>query len=219
MSTVRCSTRRRRERCGAADAGAFDNRVNGIASDVFQGFDFPARPANFDRFHFLGRAQAEVQTQIVLREVACAATDFAELFNTCGTNRYAGTDCSAVALRADELEEDAMIAAGVFILDMRRRLAHVQEKDVNVAGVEDVTESSAAARMKRQSGEAGFLGDFVEGAVASVAMKEERLAKARAGFQSVDLRVNVAVGDENVEPSVIVHVEKSGAPAHGGIAW
>src|SRR6266581_4930631 len=218
MSTVRCSTRRRRERCGAADAGAFDNRVDGVGGDILERLDLSAWPANLDRFHLRGGAQAEVQTQIVLREVACATADFAELFNTRGTNRYTGADCSAVALRADELEEDAMIAAGVFIFEKRRRLAHVQEKDVNVAGVEDVAESSAPAGMKRQSGKAGFLGDFVEGAVAIVAMKGERLTKAGAGFQSVDLRVNVAVGDENVEPGVIVHVEKSGAPADVGIA-
>src|SRR5260370_7100283 len=204
MSPVRCSARRRRERCGAGDAGAFDNRVNGIASDVFRGFDFPARPANFDRFHFLGRAQAEVQTQIVLREVACAATDFAELFNTCGTNRYAGADCSAVALRADELEEDAMIAAGVFILEERRRLAHVQEKDVNVAGVEDVTESSAAARMKRQSGEAGFLGDFLEGAIAVIVMQEIPFAFAAPGSPLVQNALEAAAFVASELPHILL---------------
>ena len=50
------------------------------------------------------------------------------------------------------------------------RLVHIQKEDVDVAGVEDVAEGSAAARMQRQRGETGFLGDFVEGAIAIVAM-------------------------------------------------
>src|SRR5229473_176504 len=72
--------------------------------------------------------------------------------------------------------------------------------------------------MKRKRGETGFLGDLVEGAVAIVAMEQQRLAIAGTGLQRVDLRIDVAVGDENVEPGVVVHVEESGAPAHVGIA-
>src|SRR5207302_1360110 len=49
-------------------------------------------------------------------------------------------------------------------------------------------------------------------------MEEKRFAKAGPGFQSVDLRINVAVGDQKVEPGVIVHIEKSGAPADVRIA-
>ena len=65
--TVGCSTRGRRERCGVADARAFDNRVNGVGSDVFQRFNLAAGPANFDGFHFFALRQAEVEAQIVLR--------------------------------------------------------------------------------------------------------------------------------------------------------
>src|ERR1700676_1491326 len=49
-------------------------------------------------------------------------------------------------------------------------------------------------------------------------MQQERLAKAGARLQSVDLRIDVAVGDEKIEPGVIVHVEESRAPAYVGIA-
>src|SRR6267378_4661792 len=125
MGTVRCSTRRRRERRGSADARAFDNRVNGVGSDVFQGFDLAVRPANFDGFHFFGGAKAEVEAQIVLREVTSSAADFAKLLYARGANGYAGADGGAVALCADELEEDAMIAIGVPIFQERGRLANV----------------------------------------------------------------------------------------------
>src|SRR5579862_2117282 len=49
-------------------------------------------------------------------------------------------------------------------------------------------------------------------------MEQERLAIAWAGIESVNLRIDVAVGDENIEPGVVVHVEKSRAPTNVRIA-
>src|SRR5437667_3525131 len=72
--------------------------------------------------------------------------------------------------------------------------------------------------MEWKGGEAGLLGDFVERAVAIVAMQQQRLAKARTSLQSVYLRIHVAVSDEQVKPGVIIHVEKSRAPAYVRIA-
>src|SRR5712692_3243098 len=144
VSTVRCSTGGRRERCGGADARALDDRVYRIGRDVFQGFDLAAGPANFHRFHFPGGAKAEVEAQIVLREVTSTAADFAELLYARGANGHARADRSAIAFGADQLEEDAVIAVGVHVFQERGRLVHVQKEDVDVAGVEDVAEGSAA---------------------------------------------------------------------------
>ena len=69
MATVWRSIGWRRQSLGLADSRAFDNGVDGVRSYVFQGFYFAAGPANFDRFHFLRGAQAEVKAQIVLREI------------------------------------------------------------------------------------------------------------------------------------------------------
>src|SRR6266481_3092382 len=72
--------------------------------------------------------------------------------------------------------------------------------------------------MKRQRGKTCFLGDLVEGTVTIVAMQQERLAKTGTAFQSVYLGINVAIGDEKIEPCVIVHVKKASAPADVWIA-
>jgi len=120
--------------------------------------------------------------------------------------------------RADELEENAMIAIGVPIFQERRRLADVQEKDVNVAGVKT---SPKAAPRRECSGSAArpdSFETFVEGAVRDYCDGGAAVRESGAGFQSVDLRIDVAVGDEDVEPGVVIHVEKSGAPADVGVA-
>src|SRR5205814_8668489 len=40
----------------------------------------------------------------------------------------------------------------------------------------------------------------------------------RTSLQSVYLRIDVAVSDENIEPGVIVHIKKAGAPAYIRVA-
>src|SRR5467141_3760198 len=111
-----------------------------------------------------------------------------------------------------------MKTARIHILEKRRRFADVEQKNVDIAVVEDVAESGAAPGLQGQFLEACLPGDFVKRAVAIVAMQQQRLAKPRTGFQRVNLRINVAVSNENVEPGVVVHVEESGAPANVRIA-
>src|SRR5437660_2241816 len=72
--------------------------------------------------------------------------------------------------------------------------------------------------MERKGREAGLLGDFVESTVAIVTMQQQRFSKARTSLQGVDLWIDVAVSDENIEPGVIVHIKKAGAPAYIRVA-
>src|SRR5882724_329207 len=144
VGTVCRSTDWRRQSLTIADSRAFDNRVNGVRSYVFQGFYFAVGPANFDGFHFFRGAQAEVKPQIVLREIATAAVDFALLLHACCANGYLGSDCRAVALGADEFEQYAMETVGIHILEKRGWLADIQQENVNIAGVKNVAESGAA---------------------------------------------------------------------------
>src|SRR5437762_7966323 len=72
--------------------------------------------------------------------------------------------------------------------------------------------------MEWKGGEAGLLGDFVKSTVAIVTMQQQRFSKARTSLQGVDLWIDVAVSDENIEPGVIVHIKKAGAPAYIRVA-
>src|SRR6266853_1738001 len=150
MGTIRRSTYRRRQVFGVADSRAFHDGINAVCRDILKCLDRAVRPANFHRFHFLGRSQAEMKTQIVLREIACAPVDLAELLNARGANGYARADRRAIALRANELEQNAMKSARVHILEKRGCLANVEQENVDVACVEDVAKGSAAPGFQRQ---------------------------------------------------------------------
>src|SRR5437868_15506273 len=72
----------------------------------------------------------------------------------------------------------------------------------------ETSPKAAPARVKRKCGKARFLADLVKSAVAIVAMEEQRLLEAGTGVQRIDLRIDMAIGDENVEPGIVVHVKE-----------
>src|SRR5260370_2401863 len=100
---------RRRQGLGISNSRAFHDRINAVCRHILKCFDRAVRPTDFHGFHLFGRAEAEVETQIVLREIACAAADFAQLLYARAANGDARADCGAVAPRAHELEQGSML--------------------------------------------------------------------------------------------------------------
>ena len=124
----------------------FDDGVDGVGGKIVEGVDRAGRPADFYGVDFGGFAEAEMEAEIVLGEVAAAAADFGDLADAGGMDGDASADGGTIAFCADQFEEDAVIGIVVLVEKERGRFADVDEDDVDVAGVEDVAESSAAAR-------------------------------------------------------------------------
>src|SRR5260370_41681681 len=45
-------------------------------------------------------------------------------------------------------------------------------------------------------------------------MEQKRFTVTRAGFHAIHLGKDVAIGDEDIGPGVVVHIEESSAPAY-----
>src|SRR5258708_1656010 len=67
------------ELLGADDAFALFDEDYLIWLDVFQRFDEAARPADFEELDGFGFADAEVDAEIILREIAATTADFVDL--------------------------------------------------------------------------------------------------------------------------------------------
>jgi len=93
-----------------------------------------------------------MDAEIVLGEIAPAAAHLADLADARGEDGYAGADGGAIAFCADYFEERAVIGGGVLVDQKGGRFTDVEEDDVDVAGVEDVTEGCAAAGFQREVG-------------------------------------------------------------------
>src|ERR1700693_4500139 len=79
--------------------------------------------------------------------------------------------------------------------------------------VSDVAKSSAPPGFQRHVGQARRLRNFFERPVAQVAMQQHWLGLGGASLPRVYLRIDVSVSHEQIEPAVVVHVEKRRAPS------
>src|SRR5580704_14113672 len=86
-----------------------------IGFDVLERVHLSARPANLDHFGLAGFSQAEVNPQIVLRDVAAAAAHFVDLLVRLGfvwgmaDAHQPCSDAAAVRLGADALYLDPVV--------------------------------------------------------------------------------------------------------------
>jgi hypothetical protein len=136
---------RRRQRDTSSDTLALCDRVDEIGGKIAQHFSLAARPGNFQRVYLVGRAQAKVRPQVVLREIAGAGSNFIELHDLVGVNSDPRADGGTIALGSNQVKGNAVVAVAGLVDQQRRRLADVEHQNVHVAVVINVAKSSAAA--------------------------------------------------------------------------
>src|SRR6266403_4446874 len=101
---------------GANDAFAFFDEDDLIGLDVFEGFDEAAGPADFEELDGFGFADAEMDAQIILREIAATAAHFVDLrmqtllAGPMSDAFDARADAAAIGFRADGLDFDPVVA-------------------------------------------------------------------------------------------------------------
>ncbi len=94
-----------------------------------------------------------------------------------------------------------------------RKAVDAVDDYVEVAIVVVVSEGGAASGCGVGDAGAGLRGDLFELAVAEVAIEILVLRIGGIDVGAFDLGVDVAVGHEDVEPAIVVHVEEAYAPA------
>ena len=125
-------------------------------------------------------------------------------------------DRQPVTFRAQQTKQHAVISARAVIQQQRWRRFYIQRDDVHAAIIVDVSKSRAPPRLWGHTREP--VGNVLESSVAMIAEQQHRLPVRCSSGDRVDLGVNVAVGDKQVEPAVVIHIKKCRAPAHEGIS-
>src|SRR5215472_6639007 len=93
---------------GGNDAGTLQDGIKLVGGEVRERIGFARWPENFHAVDPGRDTQPEMQTQIVLREVAATAMNFVRLRHAAGNHLDARADSEAVALRAGQFETDPM---------------------------------------------------------------------------------------------------------------
>src|SRR6476469_6898453 len=119
-----------------------------------------------------------------------------------------------------------MIAVPALVQQHCGKRSYIHQHDVDISVIVDIAEGSSTAAFLRNSGQRA--GDILKGSVAAVAEELNRLAICQSARDRIHLWIHMAVGDENIQPTIVVHIEEGGAPTHleesglgqlGGIAY
>src|SRR5581483_512640 len=148
----------------------------------------------------------------MLRDLAAASSYFAELLQLAGAYGYTRPDCCPVALASDQAEEDAMVRILTPVQQQAWSFTDIDQDHVHVAVVINIAESGATPRCQGQGCQC--LGDILKCSIPQVTKKLKRLTIMGPARNRIYLGINMAIGDEDVQPSVVVHIEKSSAPSH-----
>ena len=154
-----------------------------------------------------------MRPEIVLRVVAAAAAHFLQL-------RAAGETSltrAPIALRLLVVPTSLSVSQ---CASARRRQREqigggvdVVHDDVDVAIVVEIGECRAAAGGRGRHRRTEPLRDVLEASVAEVAVHDLALLVARLRLDPLDLRIDVAIDDEEVEPAVVVEIDEADAPS------
>ena len=120
----------------------------------------------------------------------------------------------SVAGRGRDAHGHPVVLGRLPILQHRRGAVHVADDEIEIAVVVEIADGKAAADRRDLQACACALRHVAE----SGAEVQEQLVLLAVGFaelrECVDVREDVAVGEEQIELAVEVGVEKGGAPAH-----
>ena len=109
---------------------------------------------------------------------------------------------------------DPVVAGLLPVLQQRRRAVHVVDDEVEIAVVVEIADGKAASDPGDLQARAGALRDVAE-ARAEIQQQLVLLAVGLAELRElVDVRKDVAVGEEEIELAVQVGVEEGRAPSH-----
>ena len=161
-------------------------------------------------------AEAEVKAEVVLGEVAATAAEFVGLDERAGGDADAGVECEPVVTGALEREAEPVVVRAGLRTKNHGCALEVFDDQFHVAVVEEITNGEAATDLGRLYGWSCLLAEIGEGAVVLVAEEHGGLTIFDAGPCGVDLRVDVSVDEEEIDPAVVVEVDEGVAPADEG---
>src|SRR6266576_519883 len=214
-----CGSRgRQRQLLSVGDALTLCYRVNSVGSDVAQHFHASARPANLYRVHDLALAQSKMKSEVVLRQIASATANFVELCHASAADGDTRADRGTIRACTDEPKQHSMSGTWDILHEKGGRFAYVQDENVDVAVIPHIAKCGSPPASQRSGGKSRRAGNIFKCAVAFVSKQRHRLPISRAVMDDgVHLGINMAAGDEHVQPSIVIKIHKACAPFHKGI--
>src|SRR5215213_2477365 len=205
---------------GAAELLLFDEAFalfddqNSVDADAFDPVDRAAGPPDFYQVYPGAFLKAEVEPEVVVRNVTRAAAHLVHLGQVLAHDSHPRSYAVAVGAGADRFDEHEIVRISSVIAKELGGSVEVVDHQIDVPVIIQVPECGPPAHALFHQRVARLGRHFRERSVAVVLVKELALAVARVEVGLIDLRVDVTVGDEEVAPAVVVVVEELRPPSH-----
>ena len=188
---------------------AFLDQIKLVSFHVVKGLLKAAGPVDLDGFGASGFPHAEVGAEVALGEVAAAASNVSNLRDAAGLKTNASAHCVAIGLGADKFEVDEMISVRAAVMEQQRSVAVVGDDDIDETVVVEVGEGDPATHVVRLKDRTGRLAHLSELAIVFIVEERVVLFVVNFGRGLLDFRIDVTIGNKEVEPAVIVVVEET----------
>src|SRR5260370_34634848 len=192
---------------------AFLQRVDGIRGKIVKSRDQTAGPAHLHPINLCRSAAAEMDAHVVIGNIAGAAAHFVNESTRARFHRNASPDAVAVGFAPDRAKRDPVVAVARVVDQKRRRSVHVADDCGHAAIIPQVADRQTARRTYGRDCETHGPANIREGSVAIVVIENPGLLEVAAEMLAIHFGVDVAVGEEQIGPAVVVEIEKRNAPA------
>src|SRR3569832_761938 len=186
---------------------AFFDRHDTVHADVRDFINCAAGPTHLNRINLRAFLETKVQPQITLRYVTVATPHLIRLRQITRDYSHACTDATAITLHTDCFDHDGIVCVPTVVAQQLRWSIEIRNQQINVTVVIDVSKRHAATRTVLRQYCSKLRRHFSKRRVAIVPVQQSRLAIAG------QLRIDVPVRDKQVDPTVVIVIEKLRAPA------
>src|ERR1700719_2826314 len=184
-----------------------------VRAEVEENFFLPGRPENLHFADLRVGSQAKVNSQVILGEIAAAAEHFAFLHQVSSKTFDSRVEGQTIALVSFQFEADPVIRWATFGPKYGGLALKILNYHFEFAVVEEITDGYAAAYLGNFQCRTGKLADVLEGVIALIEVQELGFHVLRAADDGVDLRIDVTIDLQKVQPAIIIEIEKRIAPA------
>jgi hypothetical protein len=194
------SMSRRRPTCRNQRSPLFQ-AIKPIRSHILKDLRATIRPQHLHLVDSARRAEPKVQSQIALREVAPTAPHLSKLLHLSHGHSHASIQSQPIHRTALKVEADPVIRRIALSLKNHRRSGQIFNNNVQPSAVEQIANRQPPTHLRRSNRTACLRADILEGPVALVLKNKLRLAISSAKLGVIDLRINVPIHENQVQPA------------------
>src|SRR5882672_4533437 len=208
-------------------AASFLHRPDPIRRQSLKPFRQPARPTHFHPVHLrraaqAPRPQAKMHPHVIVRVEARPAPHFihensftpnAVCEGPCRLHANLRANSIPVGLRSNRLDPNPMIPALHLIHQQTQRLIHIAHDRGHSPVVPQIAHRQPARRSRRRNPRPRTFGNVFKLSVPQIVIKQPRLFVLAPQMLLRHFRVHVPVHQQQIRPSIVVHVHKHRSPA------